>query len=57
MNCIWDSDDKTMKNDSDRGLAHVVHSYESEFYKSEFYKESSLYGQTPAKILADVTPK
>ena len=27
------------------------------FYKSEFYEESSLYGQMPAKILADVTPK
>ena len=26
-------------------------------YKSEFYEESSLYGQMPAKILADVTPK
>ena len=24
MNCIWDSDDKTMKNDGNRGLAHVV---------------------------------
>ena len=26
LNCIWDSDDKTTKNDGDRGLAHVVHS-------------------------------
>ena len=26
-------------------------------YESKFYEESSLYGQTPAKILADVTPK
>ena len=26
-------------------------------YESEFYEESSLYGQTPAKILAEVTPK
>ena len=28
-----------------------------DYYKSKFYKESSLYGQTPVKILADVTPK
>ena len=26
-------------------------------YESEFYEESSLYGQMPAKILADVMPK
>ena len=26
-------------------------------YESKFYEESSLYGQTPAKILADVKPK
>ena len=26
-------------------------------YESEFYEELSLYGQMPAKILADVMPK